>query len=202
MAPWYRGATPCGFFAVRWDSSNKKDSIYTALNQIDNAEFRHFDVNGQPAGHDNYNYIVSTWQHVFNPKFLFKLEGYYMWQHDASWAARRASARFSPTAAAAAMAPCCRAGRTPTAMSSTRSTPSSKNDFVSWRAEWWHDERGMRSGFPGLYLSSTIGYTHFFSSNLEVRPEVGYYRNMDQKAFDNGNAQGAWIAGCDLILRF
>ena len=83
MAPWYEGATPTGMFGVRWVAESNNDSIYTCLNNINAAEFRHFDVDGQPAGHDNFNYIVSTWQHKFNADVHTQTEAYFMWQRDA-----------------------------------------------------------------------------------------------------------------------
>ena len=66
MAPWYKGAIATGMFGVRWVSEDNNDSVYTCLNNINDAKFRYFEVDGQPAGHDNFNYLVSTWQHRFN----------------------------------------------------------------------------------------------------------------------------------------
>ncbi len=31
MAPWYKGAIPCGMFGVRWVSKDNNDSIYAVL---------------------------------------------------------------------------------------------------------------------------------------------------------------------------
>src|SRR5262249_46575290 len=83
MAPWYAGAIPCGMFGVRWVSESNDDSIYAVLNQINDAQFRHFLLNGQPAGHDNFNYPVVTWQHRFNEMIHTKTEAYYMWEQNA-----------------------------------------------------------------------------------------------------------------------
>jgi hypothetical protein len=60
----------------------------------------------------------------------------------------------------------------------------------------------MRSGFPGNYTSHAIGLTHNFSSVLQIRPEVGYYRNWTQPAFDLGASKGLWLYGFDVTLRF
>ena len=83
MAPWYKGAIPGGMFGVRWVSKDNNDSIYAVLNDINNAEFRHFTEDGQPAGHDNFNYPVVTWQHRFNERIHTKQEAYFMWQRNA-----------------------------------------------------------------------------------------------------------------------
>jgi hypothetical protein len=70
------------------------------------------------------------------------------------------------------------------------------------RNEWWKDERGMRSGFAGNYTSHTIGLSHQFNDVLMLRPEIGYYRNWNQPAFDLGTKQGIWIYGFDVTWRF
>ena len=40
-------------------------------------------ADGQKAGHDNFNYIVTTWEHRFSKKVHTKTEAYFMWQFDA-----------------------------------------------------------------------------------------------------------------------
>jgi hypothetical protein len=77
-----------------------------------------------------------------------------------------------------------------------------KDDYITFRNEVWRDERGMRSGFPGTYTSNTLGWSHNFNKLFQVRPEIGYYRNWNEPAFDNGTARGCWIAGFDTTIRF
>jgi hypothetical protein len=60
----------------------------------------------------------------------------------------------------------------------------------------------MRSGFPGVYTSHTIGLSHNFNAVLQVRPEIGYYRNWTNPAFDLGDKKGIWLYGFDMTLRF
>jgi hypothetical protein len=78
----------------------------------------------------------------------------------------------------------------------------SKKDFITFRNEWWRDERGMRSGFPGTYTSEAIGWTHNFNPLLQIRPEIGYYSNWTNPAFDLGTRHGIWMYGADMTLRF
>jgi hypothetical protein len=77
-----------------------------------------------------------------------------------------------------------------------------KKAFLTVRNEWWKDERGMRSGFPGNYTSHAIGMTYNLSSVFQVRPEIGYYRNWNEPAFDLGTRQGILLYGFDATLRF
>ena len=83
MAPWYKGAVPTGMLGVRWVSLDNNDSIYLVLNSINAAKFQRFRQYGQDLGHDNFNYLVGTWQHRFSPAIHTKTEGYFMWQQDA-----------------------------------------------------------------------------------------------------------------------
>jgi len=81
---------------VRWVAADNNDSAYVVLNNINTAKFRHFDVDGQPAGHDNFNYVVGTWQHRFNQAVHTKTAAYTCGSVMRWWAARRASGRRSP----------------------------------------------------------------------------------------------------------
>ena len=202
MAPWYKNAPLCGFAGVRWVSEDNHDSVYTCLNQIDSAQFRHFTVNGQPAGHDNYNYVVSTYQHKFSDNFLTKQEGYFMWQRNAEVGGSPSLGPVEPYGGGGGDAP------TIPGITYTYGTVNytcyklNKLDFVTFRNEIWRDDKGMRSGFPGTYSSHSIGLSHNFTDYLQVRPEVGYYRNYNNPAFDNGQAKGCWIAGADCTIKF
>jgi hypothetical protein len=78
----------------------------------------------------------------------------------------------------------------------------SKSAFVTVRNEVWRDERGSRSGFAGTYTSDAIGLTYNVNSVFQVRPEIGYYRNWHQPAFDNGTRQNQVLYGFDMTYRF
>ena len=202
MAPWYKGAVPCGTFGVRWVSAENRDAVYLVLNQINGAEFRHFFLNGQQAGHDNFNYPVITWQHVFNDRIHTKQEAYFMWQNDAMVGG---TPSIGPTASYGGGGG---AGATLPGISRAYGTVNytmfelTKKAFITVRNEWWKDERGMRSGFPGNYTSHAIGMTYNLSSVFQVRPEIGYYRNWNEPAFDLGTRQGILLYGFDATLRF
>ncbi len=115
MAPWYPGALPTGFFGWRWVSQSNNDAFYTCLNNINNAKFRYFYADGHKAGHDNFNYIVTTWEHRFSKKVHTKTEAYYMWQFDAVVGGTPSLGPPRVPAAAAASGASSRAIRRPTA---------------------------------------------------------------------------------------
>jgi hypothetical protein len=202
MAPWYEGATPTGMFGVRWVSEDNKDSFYTCLNNINSAEFRHFDLEEGPAGHDNFNYIVTTWQHTFTPEIHMKTEGYYMWQVDAELGGTPSLGPIDSFGFGGGNGTLLPGLSTAYGVVNYLEFAISKKDFISVRNEWWDDPRGMRSGYPGVYSSHAIGLTHNFNKVLQIRPEVGFYRNWDEPAFDLGTKQNLVLAGFDVTYHF
>lgn len=201
MAPWYQGAVPTGMVGVRWVSKDNNDSFYTVLNAINNAQFQYFDVRGQAAGHHNYNIIQTTWQHRFTPKIHTKTEAYFIWERDAAVGGTPSIGPLQFNSGGGL-------GPTVPGLSYTYGLLNytmfqvTEKDFFTVRNEWVKDENGTRYGFAGNYSGHTIGWTHNFSPNLQVRPEIGYYRNWNNPAFDNGARQDMLLAGFDLTLRF
>jgi len=202
MAPWYEGAVATGMAGVRWVALDNKDSIYLVLNAINDAEFQRFTVDGQPAGHDNFNYIVGTWQHAFSPEVHTKTESYLMWQKDTVVGGTPSigpAEDFGGGGGIGADIP----GTTLTyGILNYTMFQTSPSDFLTIRNEVIEDQDGARYGFAGTYSSHTIGWTHNFSPLLQIRPEIGYYRNWDREAFDLGTDEGMLLAGFDLTLRF
>ena len=47
-------------------SQDNNDSIYTCVNNLNDATFRRVEQEGQFPGHDNFNYVVTTWEHRFS----------------------------------------------------------------------------------------------------------------------------------------
>ena len=168
---------------------SNNDAFYTCLNNINNAKFRYFMADGHKAGHDNFNYIVSTWEHRFSKKVHTKTEAYYMWQFDAvvggtpslgppmSFGGGGGLGKFLP-------------GNSPAyGVLNYTMFQLSKRDYFTVRNEWWDDARGERSGFATNYSSHTIGISHQFNDHVMIRPELGYYHSYNVPAFDLGQKQ-------------
>jgi hypothetical protein len=202
MAPWYQGAIPCGMFGIRWVAKDNNDSIYAVLNQINDAKFQRFNLNGQPAGHDNFNYPVVTWQHRINDLIHTKTEAYYMWERDAVLAGTVSIGPAKSYGGGGGIGADIPGLSRMYGVVNYTMFQTSRKDFITVRNECWRDEEGERSGFPGTYSSHTIGFTHNFTPELQIRPEIGYYRNWTMPAFDLGTKQGIVLAGVDVTLRF
>lgn len=202
MAPWYKGALPTGMFGVRWVSSDNNDSVYLVLNSINAAKFRRFHYCKQPAGHDNFNYLVGTWQHRFNKYVHTKTEGYFMWQRDAVLGGTPSIGPVKSFGGGGGIGPNIKGTCYTFGVVNYTMFLLSKDDFITVRNEYWRDVQGERSGFPGTYSSNALGWTHFISPILIFRPEVGYYRNWSHRAFDLGKRRALVMLAADLTLRF
>jgi hypothetical protein len=202
MAPWYLGATPTGMFGIRWVSKDNNDSIYAVFNDFNNAKFRYFFTHQQFAGHDNFNYPVITWQHRFTPEILTKTEAYFMWQQDAVLGGTPSLGPVKPFGGGGGLGSTIEGTALTYGMVNYTAFQTSAQSFIVFRNEWWRDEQGERSGFAGTYTSHSVGFTYNFNQWLQIRPEVGYYRNWSQPAFDLGTRQGLFMAGFDVTLRF
>jgi hypothetical protein len=60
-------------------------------------------------------------------------------------------------------------------------------DNISFRPEFYNDQEGQRTGVKTRYLNFGLGWQHWFSPQIELRPEVDYDYALDANAF-NGNA--------------
>jgi hypothetical protein len=75
--------------------------------------------------------------------------------------------------------------------------------------EFVDDYQGQRTGVASRYIETGIGWQHWFSPQIEIRPEVSYYKAMDAFAF-NGNVnlgipntrKYAIIGASDIIIHF
>jgi hypothetical protein len=202
MAPWYKGALPTGAFGVRWVSQSNNDAMYTWLNAINDAKFRRFDEHGLPAGHDNFNYLVSTWEHRFNRYFITKTEAYFMWQRDAVVGGTPSIGPVESYGGGGGIGADIPGTTLTFGVLNYTVVQLSKWDFITIRNEWWKDTDGERSGFPSTYTSNAVGLTHNFSPYFQVRPEIGYYRSWTVPAFDNGTRKNQVMCGMDATIRF
>jgi len=202
MAPWYPGALATGFFGWRWVSESNNDALYTCLNNINNAKFRYFMADGHKAGHDNFNYIVSTWSHRFSKKIHTQTEAYYMWQIDAVVGGTPSLAPPAYFGGGGGLGKFLQGNSPAYGVLNYTMFQLAKRDYFTVRNEWWRDERGERSGFATNYSSHTIGISHQFNDLIMIRPEIGFYHSYDVPAFNLGTTKNLLMYGFDFTVRF
>jgi hypothetical protein len=69
--------------------------------------------------------------------------------------------------------------------------------------------QGQRTGIVTNYVDGALAWQHWFSPQIEMRPEIAYYRSLNADAFNGNAAAGippsknwAVIAASDLIIHF
>ena len=84
-----------------------------------------------------------------------------------------------------------------------------KLDNFSFRPEYYADPQGQRTGTPADYYELSFGWQHWLSPQIELRPEVGYYRSINAYAFNAnpthgipGNKNHTYFGGGDIIIHF
>jgi len=209
------GAQPSGTFGVRWTSDSGNDDINVVADGINNGTW----------GYNNLQWYGLTYYHKFNDQWHISFESYNEHQNNvanlnnpAAVAAIAAGGTpFSPQympfnasggafCANATMISCTATYQTFLTYVNYKITPL---DNISYRAEFVNDEQGQRTGTKTRYVETGIGWQHWFSPQIEMRPEVSYYKSLDAMAF-NGNANlgipanrnYAIIALSDIIIHF
>ena len=69
-------------------------------------------------------------------------------------------------------------------------------DNISWRAEYFNDINGQRTGVKTAYFNYALGWQHWFSPTVEIRPEIAFYNSLKAPAFESYPPllQSSWSA--------
>jgi hypothetical protein len=212
------GAVPSITLGVRWTSDDGKDDINLVADGI----------NGGQWGYNNLQWLGGTYYHKFNDQWHISIESYNEHQNNVPnllnpavtgpnglWT--NGGTPFSPQYMpfnAPGLAICKNAAvlsctaSFQTALMYLNYKPNPLNN-ISYRAEFVDDYQGQRTGTASRYIETGIGWQHWFSPQIEIRPEVSYYKSLDGFAF-NGNANlgiapnrnYAIIGSADIIIHF
>jgi hypothetical protein len=209
------GAQPSGTFGIRWTSDSGNDDINLVANGINNGTW----------GYNNLQWYGLTYYHKFNDQWHISIEAYNEHQDNvanlnnpaAVAAIANGGSPFSPQympfnapsgaqCGSAAVASCTATFEAVLAYLSYKVSPL---DNISYRAEFVDDLQGQRTGIKTRYVETGIGWQHWFSPQIEMRPEVSYYRSLDANAFNGNSNLGiapnknfAIIGSADIIIHF
>jgi hypothetical protein len=209
------GASPSGTIGVRWTSDSGNDNINVVADGINHGNW----------GYNNLQWLGFTYYHKFNDQWHISFEAYDVHQNNvininnqaAALAFASGGTPFSPQympfngpfgaqCANAAVFSCTAESRA--ALWYLNYKPNPLNN-ISWRMEWFDDVEGQRTGIKTNYIETGIGWQHWFSPQIEIRPEFSFYRSLNGNAF-NGNANlgiaptknTALIGSADIIIHF
>jgi hypothetical protein len=209
------GATPSVTGGIRYTTDSGNDSIYVVADAI----------NGGQWGYNNLQWYGVTAYHKFNDQWHISFETYNLHENGVPNALNPTSAAivagggtpFSPQFVpfnAPGLAQC----NDPTVLTCTASVQTfltylnyspSKLDNISYRAEYYDDKQGQRTGVKTAYFETGIGWQHWFSPQIEIRPEVSFYKSLNANAFNGNSNLGiaptkstALIGSADIIIHF
>jgi hypothetical protein len=209
------GATPSVTAGVRWNSDSGRDNLYLVATGL----------NGGNWGYNNLQWYGLTYYHKFNDQWHISVEAYDIHQNNvlnarnpAALAAYGAGGTpFSPQYMpfnSPFLAQCADPGLFSCTAESRAflyylNYKPTTLDNISWRMEWFDDVEGQRTGVKTNYVASGLGWQHWFSPQIEIRPEIAFYRSLNGFAF-NGNSNfgiapnksTALIGSADIIIHF
>ena len=199
-------------FRYTWNGGN--DNIYPCVDSFNNGDW----------GYNNLQWYGFTYYHKFNDQWHVSYEFYDLFQNHvaninnpvAAAAIANGGTPFSPQYMpynAPNGAQCNPQDLTCTAMAigtvAYINYQFSDLDNISFRPEFYDDRQGQRTGVVARYVNFGIGWQHWLSPQVELRPEVDYDRSFGANAF-NGDSNGGiapdrnytLLAAMDLIWHF
>lgn len=213
------GAIPSFTGCIRYQTDAGNDNIYLCAD----AE------NSGTWGYNNLQWYGLTYYHKFDEHWHISFETYELGQHNvpnlnnpiAASAVANGGTPFSAGSAFnginfnAPNAAQCKNTVTLTCTTRTYTFLTYLNyspeplDNISLRAEFYNDLEGQRTGVATSYFETGLGWQHWFSPQVEIRPEVTYYRSFNAPAFNGNSAAGilpnrSWavVSSGDLIWHF
>ncbi len=183
------GVQPSFTACIRYESASADDAIYGCLNGINNGAY----------GYNNLQEYAVTYFHKFNDQWHFSAEAWDIHQNgvpNANYGGASPSPNiFSALANGPYLAQC--AGQRATCRAEAYAAVGFLNyqigpmDNITLRLEFLNDQDGQRTGYRTRYLNSAIGWQHWLSPTITLRPEIALYDSLDAKAFNASPAGGA-----------
>jgi hypothetical protein len=198
VAPWAQHglAQPTFTFGVNWTAADNKNNVYIVANSVNDGKF----------GYNNLQSYYFTWYHIFaNPRFHTATEAWYMYENETPNAPNQiAYPQFygvnGPLGAYCRSGTQCQSHEW--AILNYTMYEIDKHNFVGIRNEFYDDLSGQRTGYQTGIYEVTIGWNHYFSDDIYVRPEIGHYHALNAKVFDVGKAHDLTMFAMDLIVRY
>jgi hypothetical protein len=209
------GAQPSVTLGLRYTTDSGNDDINIVADGINNGTW----------GYNNLQWYGFTYYHKFNDQWHISIESYNEHQNNvpnllnatAVAAIANGGTPFSPQympfnapgaaiCSTAAVISCTASFQTALMYLNYK---ASLLDNISYRLEFVDDFQGQRTGVKTRYVETGIGWQHWFSPQIEIRPEVSYYKSLDANAFNGNSNLGiapnknfAIIGAADMIIHF
>jgi hypothetical protein len=215
------GSMPTYTACVRWSSADGNDDVNACANDINTGQW----------GYNNLQWYGLTAYHKWNDRWHIAWEAYHESQRNVPnlnnayvqnlnlrygadggtpFSALASGILFNQPGEAYCSSPTvltCTAGSYGTT-GYINYSPEPLDNF-SVRPEYYWDPQGQRTGTAARYGNLAFGWQHWYSPQIEVRPEIAYYHSFNAPAF-NGNSNAGIapsksnevILSGDIILHF
>jgi Putative beta-barrel porin-2, OmpL-like. bbp2 len=184
------GAQPSITGCVRYQTDSGNDNVYLCADAI----------NAGNWGYNNLQWYGGTYYHKFNDHWHISYEAYTLYQRNvpnitdpAGIIANGGTPFSAPGAGILFNSPNLAQCKDPNVIACTAQSvgtvayinysPDHFNNF-SFRPEFFDDMQGQRTGVKTRYWNFAVGWQHWFSPQIEIRPEVAYYSSVDKPAFN------------------
>jgi hypothetical protein len=213
------GAMPSITTCVRYQTDSGNDNLYLCADAINSGIW----------GYNNLQWFGGTYYHKFDEKWHVAFESYMLYQKDVinlnnptalNIIANGGTPFSNPFSGILFNAPNGAQCNNPNVLTCTAEVftaltyinyrANALNNF-SLRLEYYDDMEGQRTGTKSRYFDLAWGLQHWLSPQVELRPEIGYYRSIDAPAF-NGNFNAipvippsksySWVGAADIIWHF
>jgi hypothetical protein len=209
------GAQPSFTGCLRYTTDSGNDDINLCANGINNGTW----------GYNNLQWYGATYYHKFDDQWHLAAEAYQLHQNNvpnalnpvAQAAIASGGTPFSPqyisfnapgTAICSSATPLSCTATALGFVSYINYSPDKLNN-ISFRPEFYDDMQGQRTGVKTRYVDFSIGWQHWLSPQIEIRPEIGWYQSLDGNAFNGNSAAGiapsrntTIIGASDIIIHF
>jgi len=209
------GSKPSFSGCIRYETDSARTDVYFCANGI----------NGGVWGYNNLNWVGMTFYHKFTDKLHISTEFYNLYQKNVANIDNpvvnniiaQGGTPFSPQnipfnapdgahCGNATALKCTAAAQAAISYLNYQFSPLNN---LSLRTEYYDDDKGQRTGTKTRYMDIGLGLQHFFSPQLEIRPEVTYYKSFNAPAFNGNSNLGiapdksyAVIVSGDVIMHF
>jgi hypothetical protein len=185
------GLQPSLTACARYQTDDGSTAIYPCANGINNGTW----------GYNNLQQYTTTIYHKFNDKWHITYE---FWDMHENKTPNAPNNTFNATPGAfgnlgqilnGPYGAWCKSGASCTSweyamVSYLNYTPDPLNN-ISFRVEFFNDQYGQRTGVKTRYLNYAVGWQHWLSPTVTLRPEVAVYNSLDRKSFNRTGGPGA-----------
>jgi hypothetical protein len=191
------GNQPSATFCIQYKWNNGWDTIYPCVDGLNDGTW----------GYNNLQWHGFTYYHRFDEKWHNDFETYYLSENNvpnlnnptALAIFNGGGTPFSPQNVPfnGPNLAYCNAGKLTCdahaigVLDYINYSPDPLNNFT-WRTEWYDDPNGWRTGTGGRteYYDIGLSWQHWFSPQIEIRPEITYWHSVGTAAFNGYSIDG------------